>query len=93
MFLTSDTKGSRPHFSVVVGTKYSKKAVIRNRLRRQLYEIIRKRVLPYFHGKNVICLYNGDKNGQNSSDLQKSFFQFLSFMKRVQGAGRKRIRN
>ncbi len=81
-FLTTEDRGGKSHFAVVVSKKHAKKAVTRNRLRRQMYEIIRKRVLPYLEGKNVICLYNGDKNPQNSADLQKSFFEFLGFQNR-----------
>ncbi len=88
-FLTSDSRDKISHFAVVVSKKYAKKAVARNRLRRQIYEIIRKRVLPYLEGKNVICLYNGDKNPQNSADLQKSFFEFLSFQNRLKSKKKK----
>ena len=89
LFLISPARSSNSHFSVVVGKKYSKKAVTRNKLRRQIYEIIRKRVQPYIKGKNIICMYNGDKNPQESKILQKDFFQLVGMINR-RGRERKR---
>ena len=81
-FLVSEDRWKKSHFSVVVSTSYSKKAVERNRLRRQMYEIIRKRVQPYVEGKNIICLYQGQKGAQDTKELQKDFFRLLSVLNR-----------
>ncbi len=67
---------------MVVSTSYSKKAVERNRLRRQMYEIIRKRVQPYVKGKNIICLYQGQKGKQDTQELQKDFFRLMHVLNR-----------
>lgn len=77
IFLITDTRNTASHYSVVVGKKYSKHAVKRNRLRRQIYEIIRITFIPKFKGGNIICLYKGNKNEQNHADLKKYFFQLL----------------
>lgn len=76
LFLVSESRRPWSRFSVVVGKKYSKLAVKRNRLRRQMYEIMRRTLLLKTEGKNVICLYKGDKNEQNSGDLERFFIQF-----------------
>lgn len=52
-------KGRNPRFAVVVGKKVSKKAVVRNRLRRQLYEIFRENLVGKIMDKNVIFIYKG----------------------------------
>jgi ribonuclease P protein component len=52
-------KGKNPRFAVVVGKKVSKKAVERNRLRRQLYEIVRQNLVGKIVDKNVIFIYKG----------------------------------
>jgi len=52
-------KGRNPRFAVVVGKKVSKKAVERNRLRRQLYEIFRGNLVGKIMDKNVIFIYKG----------------------------------
>ena len=82
IFLVSESRTLQSHFSVVVGKKYSKLAVKRNRLRRQIYEIIRKTLLTKTKGKNVICLYKGNQNEQTSKDLERFFYQFLRVLQR-----------
>jgi ribonuclease P protein component len=75
-FLISDTP-QQSHFSVVVGKKTSKLAVQRNRLRRQMYEMIRTNLIPYAKGKNVICLYRGSKVIENSNTFRVTLVQLL----------------
>ncbi len=59
-FLVSPTRyNQNPRFAVVVGKKISKKAVIRNRLRRQIYEIFRENLLGEIMDKNIIFIYKG----------------------------------
>jgi ribonuclease P protein component len=59
-FLVSPVwKNHSPRFAVVVGKKVSKKAVERNRLRRQLYEIVRQNLVGKIVDKNVIFIYKG----------------------------------
>jgi ribonuclease P protein component len=68
LFLVSDSR--LPHFSVVVGKKISKKAVVRNRLRRQLYEIIRQEISFSLTNKNIILLYNGGEILDNPTEFR-----------------------
>jgi len=56
--LISPSRGAAK-FAVVVGKKVSKKAVVRNRLRRQVFEIFRTELLGKILDKNVIFLYRG----------------------------------
>lgn len=58
LFLLSKTN-REPRFAVVVGKKVSRSAVKRNRLRRQLYEILRAGLVGKMVDKNVIFLYRG----------------------------------
>lgn len=71
-----------PHFGVVVGKKVSKLAVIRNRLRRQLYEQIRLFLLPKITDKSVICLYNGKEILQNTNAFHEAIKDLLQFLKK-----------
>ncbi len=58
LFLIGKTS-SQPRFAVVVGKKISKQAVVRNRLRRQIYEMIRRDFLDRNKKWNIIFLYRG----------------------------------
>ncbi len=61
-------KGWNPRFAVVVGKKVSKKAVVRNRLRRQIYEIFRENLVGKIVDKNIIFIYKGP---EKFTDRQK----------------------
>ena len=69
-FLTSHATNI-PRFAVVVGKKTAKSAVVRNRLRRQLYAVIRKKFVPQIKSKNIICLYNGPEILENTADFER----------------------
>lgn len=60
------------HFSVVVGKKTSKKAVTRNRIRRQIYEIIRTTPKAQNTSHNIIFLYNGPDTFQDAKALKSA---------------------
>jgi ribonuclease P protein component len=68
LFLVGPEK-YRPKCAVVVGKKKIKRAVDRNRIRRQLYEMIRQFLLPHLKDKSVICLYNSTEMLQNSREF------------------------
>ena len=78
-FLVSDSRGEAK-FSVVVGKKVSKKATDRNRLRRQLYEIIRQELVPFPFGKNVILLYKGPKILENPAEFKRACKKLSSLL-------------
>jgi ribonuclease P protein component len=80
-FLIANKKFSTPKFAVVVGKKISKIAVVRNRLRRQIYARIQEHLVEEITDKNIICLYNGPKILENSTDfieVAKSLLKFLN---------------
>lgn len=79
LFLVSDSRGEAK-FSVVVGKKTSKLAVERNRLRRQLYEIIREEMVPAKPKKNVIFLYKGSKILENPAEFKLACKKLLSLI-------------
>ena len=58
-------------FAVVVGTKVSKRAVIRNRLRRQIREIIRLRLATLKPGFDVMMLIRKEAIGKSYGELEK----------------------
>ena len=69
-----------PRFAVVVGKKISKSAVVRNRLRRQLYEVFRKKFLSKITDKNVICLYNGPEKLENLAQFERACKTLLNIL-------------
>jgi len=79
LFLLSDARGEA-RFSVVVGKKTSKLAVDRNRIRRQLYEIIREEIIPVGLNKNVILLYKGAKVLENPAEFRSACKKLISLL-------------
>ena len=74
-------KGRNPRFAVVVGKKVSKKAVVRNRLRRQLYEIFRGNLVGKIMDKNVIFIYKGVVEFTGREKLIKACQQLVQKLK------------
>jgi ribonuclease P protein component len=58
-------------FAVVVGTKVSKRAVVRNRLRRQIREAIRLRLGTIKPGFDVMVLVRKEAIGKTFQDLER----------------------
>jgi len=61
-----------------VGKKVSKKAVIRNRMRRQAYEILRTQWIPKHPTQNVICLYSPREIPENAKDFEQALHQLMT---------------
>lgn len=57
-------------FAVVVGTKVSKSAVTRNRLRRQVREVIRLRLAEIKPGFDVMMLVRKEAIGKTYAELE-----------------------
>ena len=72
----------RPHFAVVVSKKVDKRAVARNKLRRQTYELIRTQLLPNVTNLNLICLYKGEQIPENHTEIKKAVKDFEKFYTR-----------
>ncbi|MAF13500.1 MAG: ribonuclease P protein component [Parcubacteria group bacterium] len=69
-YLANDKSLSR--FTVVVSNKVSKKAVLRNRLRRQLREIIRLNLKKIKSGHDIIVSVKSQSLGKTYQDLENS---------------------
>ncbi len=69
----------KSHFAAVVSKKTDKRAVQRNRLRRQLYEQFRINLLPTVTNLNLICLYKGDQIPENPAEIQNAVEEFKQF--------------
>ncbi len=68
-FRKNDLAVSR--FAVVVGTKVSKSAVVRNRLRRQVREAIRSRLEEVKPGFDVMVLIRKEAIGKTYPELER----------------------
>ena len=76
VFLLSPVRG-HARCAVVVGKKVSKKAVTRNRLRRQAYEILRTQWIPRNPNQNLICLYSPREIPENAQVFEQSLHKLI----------------
>jgi ribonuclease P protein component len=68
--------------AVVVGKKISKKAVDRNRLRRKIFEILRKKFALALSGKNIIIIvFNPNTVNLKSSEIEELIEQLVAKIK------------
>lgn len=63
--------------AVVVGTKVSKKAVIRNRLRRQIREILRLNLAKLKSGHDLVLIVKKEAMAQEHKTLEKDVLLLL----------------
>ena len=70
-------KLAHSRFAFVVGTKVSKKAVVRNRLRRQLRGIIYKHLSKIKPGFDVMLMIKKEAIGKKSRELEAELIQTL----------------
>ena len=80
LFLISPTK-HQPKFAVVVSKKITKKAVQRNKLRRQIYSVFREQLTPYIKDKNVIFLYKAAPVLHSTQDLESDIQTLITYLK------------
>ena len=59
-------------FTVVVSSKVSKKAVVRNKIKRQVREVIKQELLNFKIGKDVIVLTLPAVVGQKFADIREN---------------------
>lgn len=64
-------------FAVVIGTKVSKKAVVRNRLRRQVRGIISKHLPKIAPGYDVALLIKKEAIGKKSREIEEELVATL----------------
>ncbi len=64
-------------FAVVVGTKVSKKAVVRNRLRRQIREMIRLRINQFKPGYDMVLIVRPGALEKTHNELEIAVLKLL----------------
>ena len=64
-------------FTVVVGSKVSKKAVVRNKIKRQIREIIKQELPNLKTGKDIIVLTLPSIVGQKFADIRENLTKTL----------------
>lgn len=64
-------------FAVVVGTKVSKKAVVRNRLRRQIREMLRLRLGQMRPGYDLVLIVKREALGKTAPELEREVLRLL----------------
>ncbi len=68
----SPIRGKHFKVAVIVSRKVSKKAVIRNRIRRRIYELIRQEFTDYANGYNLIfTVFSNELAVLKTSELKK----------------------
>jgi len=75
VFDSQDERQSR--FGFVVSTKVSKKAVVRNKLKRQMREIVRERIEDIKKGQDVIVVTQPGIETQTFHQLKQNLLQLL----------------
>ena len=80
-FLVSRKNYPQARFAVVVGKKVSKLAVVRNRLRRQIYAQMQDLLVSEINDRNIICLYNGPEMLENATDFKDAAKFLISKLK------------
>ncbi len=68
---------SDSRFAMVAGVKVSKKAVVRNRLKRQVRAILHAHLRELAHGFDVAILIRKEAVGKTSGDLEKDLLKLL----------------
>lgn len=71
------SKNKFPRFAIVADLKVSKKATVRNRLRRQIHEIIRLNIGEIFGGHNTVLWIKPSAVGKDFQELRKDFFWLM----------------
>lgn len=66
------------HLAVVVSNKISKKAVVRNRLRRQAKEILRKELFGNAKGFDLIFIAKGELAGSEFPKIKDAIINLLN---------------
>ncbi len=73
----SSNRRAISRFGLVISAKTAKKAVVRNRLKRQLNEIIRARLGNIISGKDFVLVAKPKLAGQNYREIEVIFLSLL----------------
>ena len=82
IFKILPNKLEKNRWVIIVSTKVSKKAVIRNRLRRQVREIIRLNFLDDKMGLDIMVIVKNNAIGVDYKDLEKDLLFFYEKIKK-----------
>ena len=74
---TSNSRNNLKQFATVISRKISKKAVVRNKIKRQLFESIRPE-LPRIKAQQTVFIPKKNIHNANFSDIKKDITQFLN---------------
>ena len=72
-----DKKARETKIAVIVPTKIEKRAIARNRLRRQIREILRKKTFHLKKGKEIIVMVNPGAVKKSSKKLEEAIEELL----------------
>ena len=75
---SAEKAGAHSRFGIIISSKVSKKAVNRNRIKRQIFNFIReaKNQLPV---KDYLIIVHPEVTKLNKQELQQEFFKILKF--------------
>lgn len=65
-------------FTIVVGTKVSKKAVVRNRIKRQIRAIVYRNLSKFNPGFDLMFMVKKEAVGKTSNDFETEILRILS---------------
>jgi len=72
-----DKKTRQARVAVIVPTKIEKRAATRNRLRRQIREVLRKKTFHFKKGKEIIVMVNPGGLKKNTRELEEEAEKLL----------------
>lgn len=73
-----ENNNSESHFGFIISTKISKKAVIRNRIKRTISEVIRKRLETIKKGLDVVFLIKPVAAIKTKEELEKETYETIT---------------
>lgn len=74
---TKPNKLSVSRFAVIAGTKVSKKAVVRNKLKRQIRAIIKKHLDAIKSGQDVVIMLKKEAVNKQYSELEEDLLKSI----------------
>ena len=72
LVVLENKKAEEARIAVIVPTKIEKRAIVRNRLRRQIREILRKKTFHFKKGKEIIVMANPGAVKKSSKRLEEA---------------------
>jgi len=76
-----DNNLEKTRFGIIISAKISKKAVVRNKYRRLIREIIKKELLNISSGKDLVIIVFKEILDKNSQEIEKELLSGLKKLK------------